>query len=54
MSGQRAQNKTRVTVPIEKDLLARVEDYARRNGENRIDAMKRILNTYLRRKGLGT
>jgi len=49
MAGQRAANKARVTVPIEKELLARIEDYARKNGMNRVHAMKLMLDAYLKR-----
>ena len=50
MPGKRAINKKLISFPIERVLLARVEEYARNKGVNRIEAMKLMLETYLSRR----
>ena len=50
MPNKRASNKVRVTVPMEDELLDRVEKYAAANGIDRVAAMKLMCDFYLKQK----
>ena len=47
MPDKRAANKVRVTVPMEDTLLAQIEEFANREGIDRVAAMKLMCAAYL-------
>jgi metal-responsive CopG/Arc/MetJ family transcriptional regulator len=50
MPDKRAANKIRVTVPMEDTLLARIEEFAREQGIDRVAAMKLMCDSYMKEK----
>jgi hypothetical protein len=50
MPDKRAANKVRVTVPMEDTLLARIMEFAKEHGIDRVAAMKLMCDSYMKEK----